>query len=264
MRILITNDDGIESPGLALLERVAHTISDDVWVVSPEFDHSGFSHSLTLSDPMRLRQVAPRRFALKGTPADCVIMASRRLLGGRPDLVLSGVNRGQNAADDVTYSGTVAGAIEGTLIGIPSIALSQCFAWSDDHGEVPWETAETYAPAVIRHLLAFGFPPGILYNINFPDLAPDKVTGVDITHQGRLLHSLFIEERVDPRGTPYFWLGYKRQASEKVPGTDLHALDGGAISVTPLRIDLTDYGLAARLRDHFEGADLLSGRKVAT
>lgn len=263
MRLLLTNDDGIDAPGLAVLERVARTLSDDVWVVSPEADQSGLSHSLTLSDPMRLRQLGERRFALRGTPADCVIMAARRILGGRPDLLLSGVNRGQNAADDVTYSGTVAGAIEGTLIGIPSISLSQCFAWNDDTGDVPWETAEAFAAPVIRHLLAFGFPQGVLYNINFPDRPVREVGGVHITHQGRLLHSLFIEERVDPRGTPYFWLGYKRQPREKVPGTDLYALDTGMVSVTPLRIDLTDYDLATKLRLHFADAPIAASPGVA-
>lgn len=254
MRILITNDDGINSPGLQVLERVAAAISDEVWVVSPERDQSGLSHSLTLNDPLRMRQVGDRRFALRGTPSDCVIMASRRVIGQKPDLVLSGVNIGQNLADDITYSGTVAGAIEGTLLGIPSIAFSQNYDWSNGR-DVPWETAETFAPGIIRKLLDFGFPPGVLYNVNFPDRPVAEVRGVEVAHQGRLEHALFIDERVDARGNPYFWLAYRRLQAERVPGTDLHAIETGSISVTPLRIDLTDYKLAEKLRSHFGPTD---------
>jgi 5'-nucleotidase len=249
MRILITNDDGIDSPGLAILERVAATIADDVWVVAPETDQSGLSHSLTLGDPLRLRNVGHQRFALRGTPSDCVIMATRRIIGGMPDLVLSGINAGQNTADDVTYSGTVAGAIEGTLIGIPSIAFSLVLDYDHD-GPPHWDTAEAFAPEVIRKLLDFGFPDTVLYNVNFPDLPPDKVTGIDGTKQGRLIHSLFIDERTDPRGAKYYWLGYRRPRSERIPGTDLHAVESGAVSITPLRLDLTDHELAKRLERH--------------
>ncbi len=250
MRILLTNDDGINSPGLAALERVAAAISDEVWIVAPESDQSGLSHSLTLSEPLRLRQVGERRFALRGTPSDCVIMAMRRIIGEKPDLVMSGVNAGQNAADDVSYSGTVAGAIEGTMLGIPSIAFSQTYDWSNGRS-AEWETAETFAPQVIRRLLDFGFPPGILYNVNFPDIPPEAVKGVEVTHMGRLMHALFIDERVDARGNPYYWLGYRRMQGERVPGTDLHAIESGVVSVTPLRLDLTDYELASRLRGAF-------------
>ena len=249
MRILITNDDGVDSPGIAILERVAATIADDVWVVAPETDQSGLSHSLTLGDPLRLRNLGNQRFALRGTPSDCVIMATRWIMNGMPDLVLSGVNAGQNTADDVTYSGTVAGAIEGTLIGIPSIAFSLVLDY-DNGGEPHWDTAEAFAPEVIRKLLDFGFPETVLYNVNFPDLPLDKVTGIDGTNQGRLIHSLFIEERTDPRGLQYYWLGYRRPRTERIPGTDLHAVESGAVSVTPLRLDLTDHDLAKRLEQH--------------
>lgn len=258
MRILITNDDGIDAPGLAVLEKVAATISDDIWVVAPQTDQSGLSHSLTLGDPLRLRELGHRRFALRGTPSDCVIMATRRIIGTQPDLVLSGINAGQNTADDVTYSGTVAGAIEGTLIGIPSIAFSQTFD-SENNAPISWAPTEAFAGDVIRRLLAFGFPPGILYNVNFPNLPVEEIAGVEITHQGRLIHSLYIDERTDPRGNTYYWLGYRRRQSEKVPGTDLYAIDGGSVSVTPLRLDLTDYELAKRLRDHFS-ADEVGGK----
>lgn len=246
MRILVTNDDGINAPGLAVLERVAAAISDEVWVVAPETDQSGLSHSLTLGDPLRLRELGGRRFALRGTPSDCVIMATRRIMGETPDLVLSGINAGQNIADDVTYSGTVAGAIEGTLIGIPSIALSLAFD-PENGGSLQWETAERFAPNVIRRLLDFGFPDGVLYNVNFPDIPPEQVAGIDATRQGRLIHSLFIDERTDPRGNTYYWLGYRRRTNERVPGTDLLSIEGGHISVTPMRLDLTDHTLSEKL-----------------
>ena len=153
MRILLTNDDGIHAEGLAVLERIAAELSDEVWIVAPETDQSGLSHSLTLSSPLRLRRISERRFALSGTPTDCVIMAAKHLMPAPPDLVLSGVNAGQNLCDDVTYSGTVAGAIEGTMLGLRSIALSQAFTPGSDR-ETLWETAERHAPDVIRKLLS--------------------------------------------------------------------------------------------------------------
>ena len=244
MRILVTNDDGIHATGLAVLERIAAQLSDEVWVVAPEFDQSGLSHSLSLNDPLRLRQVSERKYALRGTPSDSIIMAVRHLFSdARPDLVLSGVNAGQNAADDVTYSGTVAGAIEGTLLGVPSVALSQAYAYDDGEKAVPWETAETHAPGIIRKLVAYGFPEGVLYNLNFPNRAADAVDGVAVTAQGRLGHRLHIDERRDGRGVPYFWLAYRPQPTVALPGTDVEALDRGTISVTPLRLDMTAYDL---------------------
>ncbi len=237
--------------GWSVLEQIARALSDDVWVVAPENDQSGLSHSLSLNDPLRLREVNDRKFALRGTPSDCIIMAVRRLLGGKPDLVLSGVNSGQNVADDVTYSGTVAGAFEGTLLGIPSIALSQAYTFEDGVRTIPWETAATHAPGIIRKLVAFGFPPAIVYNINFPNRMPDAVDGVVITAQGRLTHGLHIDARVDGRGNPYFWLAYRRERPDIAPGSDLEALQNGAISVTPLRLDMTAYDLGDPLRHHF-------------
>src|SRR5215813_5344353 len=167
MRILITNDDGIHSPGLDVCAEVARALSDDIWIVAPETDQSGVSHSLSLNDPLRLREIGPRRFAVKGTPTDCVIMGARHIISdGKPDLVLSGVNRGRNAAEDVTYSGTVAGAIEGAVLGIPSFALSQSFTFETRHNP-HWGTALKFGPDVIRRVLAEGVPRDVLVNINF-------------------------------------------------------------------------------------------------
>src|SRR3954464_8773216 len=161
MRILLTNDDGIHAEGLATLERIARQLSDDVWVVAPEFDQSGFAHSLSLSDPLRLRKIGERHFAVRGTPTDCVIMGCRKILPELPDLVLSGVNSGSNTADDVTYSGTIAGAMEGTMVGVRSIALSQAYNVRNEERVVPWETAEALAPALLDRLIRTELPRGV-------------------------------------------------------------------------------------------------------
>ena len=169
MRILLTNDDGIHADGLAVLERIAAKFTDDVWIVAPETDQSGLAHSLTLNEPLRLRRIGPKRFALKGTPTDCVIMAVRELMDSPPDLLLSGVNSGQNIGDDVTYSGTVAGAMEGTLLGVRSIALSQAYSYFDGTRVMPWDVVETHAPDIIAKLIETEFPAKTLVNINFPN-----------------------------------------------------------------------------------------------
>jgi 5'-nucleotidase len=240
MRILLTNDDGIHAPGLAVLERIAAKLSDDVWVVAPETEQSGASHSLTLHNPLRLRAVGGRRFAVLGTPTDCVAMGVLEVLKDkRPDLVLSGVNRGANIADDVTYSGTIAGAMEGTVLGIPSVALSQSYTSGPD-SHTPWETAEQHAPGLLQRLVASGWPADVLLNINFPDLPPDQVKGTEATIMGRRDQSqIYIDARVDARQVPYYWLGFKRRAGKPGDGTDLKAIERGCISVTPLHLDLT-------------------------
>src|SRR5271155_2385146 len=162
MRILITNDDGIHAPGLKAAETIARALTDDVWIVAPESEQSGASHSLTISAPLRMRQGEEKRFAVSGTPTDCVLMAMAELFkDARPDLVLSGVNRGANIADDVTYSGTIAGAMEGCVLGIPSIALSQAYGF-EDRTEVPWECGEKQGPALIERLVKAGWPDGVL------------------------------------------------------------------------------------------------------
>jgi 5'-nucleotidase len=248
MRILITNDDGIHAPGLAVLERIASALTDEVYVVAPETDQSGVAHSLSLSDPLRLRKISDRHYAVKGTPTDCVIMGVRSILRDKkPDLILSGVNRGQNVAEDVTYSGTIAGAIEGTILGIPSIALSQQFG-PDTAANPHWKTAESLAPDVLRRIVGAGIEPGTLLNINFPDCAPQDVQGVVATAQGvRSAELLRIEPRTDGRGMPYYWIAFQRGAYTPGPGTDLEALAAKKVSVTPLRLDLTDHDALTKL-----------------
>jgi 5'-nucleotidase len=248
LRILITNDDGIHADGLAALERIAEAVGSEVWVVAPENDQSGFAHSLTLHDPLRVRDIAERRFAVRGTPTDCVIMAVKQLMPEPPDVILSGVNHGQNAADDVTYSGTVAAAIEGTLLGITSIALSQAYNFEEAPGDVPFATAVHHGPDLIRRLLEAGIPKQTLINVNFPNCPADAVAGVEVTRQGVSIHGLRAEARVDVRNRPYYWLTYTRQHSEPAAGTDRHAMANRRISVTPLRLDMTDDAGLERLR----------------
>jgi len=254
MRILITNDDGIHAPGLDVCAAIARKISHEVWIVAPETDQSGVSHSLSLNDPLRLRQVEERRYAVKGTPTDCVIMGVRHILDGKgPDLVLSGVNRGQNAAEDVTYSGTIAGAMEGTLLGIPSLALSQSYG-SASRQKPHWETAISFGPDIIRKVLAEGIPRNVLVNINFPDCPPDEVMGISVTTQGKRQQELLrIDARHDGRGNPYYWVAFARPERPEPPdGTDLSAIANKRIAVTPLRLDMTDEPFMTRLAELFD------------
>jgi len=241
MRILLTNDDGVHAEGLASLERIARALSDDLWICAPEYEQSGASRALTLADPIRVRRLDPRRFAVEGTPTDCVVMAVQQLIeGAAPDLVLSGVNRGQNLAEDVTLSGTVAGAIEGMALGIPSIALSQAMTFAPDETIIHWATAEAYGPGVIRRLLEIGWPRDVVMNVNFPAVAAEAVTEVEVTRQGfRDSHMRRMEKRTDLRGRAYYWTGFIAAPSIPAEGTDLKAVYEGRISVTPLHIDLT-------------------------
>ena len=241
MRILVTNDDGIHAHGLKVCEQIARELSDDVWVIAPEDDQSGVSHSLSLNDPLRLRQIGERHFAVKGTPTDCVIMGARHVLPEPPDLVLSGVNRGRNAAEDVLYSGTVAGAQEAAVLGIPAFALSQSHSAANKH-QPYWDTAIQHAPEIIDRVLKQGFPPDVLINVNFPDCPPGEVKGISVGNQGKrdqqLLH---IDARHDGRGNPYYWIAYARGGRPTGKhGTDLYALADNRIAITPLRLDLTD------------------------
>jgi len=253
MRILVTNDDGIHAPGLVAAEKIARTISDDVWVVAPEGEQSGASHSLTLTMPLRLREITPRKFAVTGTPTDCVMMAINQVMRDeRPALVLSGVNRGTNIADDVTYSGTVAGAMEGTALGIRSIALSQAYGWVEGR-DVHWACAETHGPKLIQWLVQTGWPEDVLININFPDKPPGEITGGEITSQGhRNQDTAVLDRRIDGRGNPYFWIGYRRVRSDPPDGTDLRAIYDGRISITPLHLNLTEYRVMERMRRQFD------------
>lgn len=249
MRILVTNDDGIHSPGLVVAENIARALSDDVWVVAPENEQSGASHSLTLSAPLRMRKMDERHYAVSGTPTDCVMMGCLHLLkDSMPTLILSGVNWGSNLADDVTYSGTIAGAMEGCALGIPSIALSQSYDESS-RLEIDWSAGEAHGADVVRRLVDAGWPAGTLMNVNFPACAADAVKGVAVVPQGKYdLQSTEIEERMDARQRAYYWIGLRRRKATPPDDTDVGAIYGNHIAVTPLHLNLTETGVLGTLR----------------
>ena len=241
MKILVTNDDGIEARGLAVLTEIASELSDDVTVVAPATEQSAKGHSITLRNPLRLRRLGEKHYSVDGTPADCVMMGVRHVLAeGGVDLVLSGVNRGANLADDVTYSGTVAAAMEGTLLGVPSIALSQEYGRGES---VPWETGRDHGAGVVRRVLDVGWPGGVLININFPPVASADVAGLEVCRQGQHnFADLRPEQRTDPFGGDYFWAsGWGLDAGERENGTDLHAVHEGRVAVTPIALDMTHH-----------------------
>ena len=249
MRILLSNDDGIHAPGLKALEKIAHALSDDVWIVAPELDQSGSSHSLTLRDPLRLREISEKKYALSGTPSDCVLFATNHLLKDhKPDLVLSGVNHGTNLAEDVTYSGTIAAAMEASMLNIPSIAIS--LEVESGH-PAKWSTAEHHLPKLIKELVNITFKQYVFMNINVPNLIATSVKGVRITHQGRSYFKDEIQERVDPRGKKYYWIGGVKYGTGDI-NTDLEAVKGGYISVSPLSLDLTHSETVNTLRTIFK------------
>lgn len=237
-RILLCNDDGIAAEGLAVLERIARSLSDDVWVAAPTLEQSGAGHSLTIHHPLRPIRIGDKRYSITGTPTDTVMVAVNHLMKDNPpDLILSGINHGANLGEDVHYSGTVAGALEGVLLGIPSIALSQVFI---DGAPINWELAERHAPGIIRKICAQGWPEDVLININFPDRTADAIAGIAVTRQGKHKLGDDLIFREDPRGRPYLWIGARRARDISAEGSDLKAVDDGFVSVTPLNVDLTD------------------------
>ncbi|TAM12282.1 MAG: 5'/3'-nucleotidase SurE [Nevskiaceae bacterium] len=252
-RVLITNDDGIHAPGIRLLEKLVRRHTDDVWVVAPGEEHSGASHAISMHDPVRVRKIDAHHFAIHGTPTDCALMGIYELMPEPPTLLLSGINWGENLAEDLLYSGTAATAMEGALLGIPSVAFSQVHTYDEVH----WETAEAFLPRVLERVLAAGIEPGTFVNVNFPPLAPNAVTGIRVTDQGRRAAGSFRpERRVDARTRPYWWIKItyldrdQRQAgTDARVNTDLRAIAEGAVSVTPVQLDLTARNLKQRFAD---------------
>jgi len=248
-RILVTNDDGVYAPGIAVLRRIARTLSGDVWVVAPQEEQSGAGHSLTLRRPLRLRRLSARRFSVDGTPTDCVLVAAKHLFADRlPDLVLSGVNRGANLAEDVTYSGTIAAAMEATLLGIPAIAFSQNI---EGNHSCDWSIAHAHGARLIRRLVAAGWPDNVLLSVNFPDVEARKVKGVAVARQGRRKIGDQLVEGTDPRGRTYYWIGDMRVDDRSRRGTDLAAMADGMVSVTPVNLDMTHGDTMAALERAF-------------
>ena len=254
MRILVTNDDGIHAPGIALLEEIARQFSDDVWVVAPADNQTGAGHSLTLSSPVRLRKHAERRWSVTGTPTDAVTMGLKVVLDAAPDLILSGINAGANLGDDITYSGTVSAAMEGALAGIRSIALSQVMGPDAPASGDRFEAARGWAAKAIAPLLEAPFTPRTLVSINFPALAPGAVKGLRVARQG--FHDYArgtVEERRDPRGFRYYWFGLDAVEHTRGHDSDLEAIEDGYVSVTPLQLELTHAASLDVLRERYRG-----------
>ena len=247
MRILITNDDGINAEGLEVLRRAAQLISDDVWVVAPETNQSGVSHALSLTQPLRVRQIEYKVFAVSGTPTDCVIIAVRQIMDVRPDLILSGVNAGQNIADHITYSGTVAGALEGAILGIRSIAFSQAHDWSKGPHPINWSVSIEQIEKLLPKLIALDIPSSSFLNVNFPIKLTEDGNQISISRQAHRMHGLAIEDRVDGVGRPYYWLKFEETTHEVCDSTDISALEFGKISITPVKVDMTDHAIITKL-----------------
>ena len=244
-RILVTNDDGIRSPGLAALVDALEPLGE-VTVVAPSQETSAIGHAVTLHDPLRLERIGDRLYAVEGTPTDCITLGVFTVLGGLPDLIVSGINQGLNVGDDVTYSGTVAGALEGILLGVAALAVSVA------KGDDGWafgaasEVAATLAKAVLER----GLPPRVLLNVNVPKGTPK---GVRITAQGRRNHSTSVSERLDVRGRPYYWIGLSQDDWLAEPDSDHLAITDGYVSVTPLQPNLTAYDAMAHLEQLSRG-----------
>lgn len=257
MRILLTNDDGINAPGLAVLEAIASEIAGpagEVWTVAPAFEQSGVGHCISYVHPTLIAELAPRRFAAEGTPADCVLAGLHDVLkDSPPDLVLSGVNRGNNAAENTLYSGTVGGAMEAALQGLPAVALSQYYGPGNAHLENPFEAAAAHGAALIRKLLDQGHwdqtDYRVFYNVNFPPVPAAAVKGTRVTAQGFRRDTRFaVEPHEAPNGRRFLWIKGGPQNVPTEPGTDAHANLDGYISVTPLRADLTAHDRLEALR----------------
>ncbi len=252
MRILCSNDDGIHARGLESLVKIARELSDDVWVVAPQEEQSGAARALTLAHPIRIRKYEDRRFSVTGTPSDAVLMGVNKILAEKkPDLILSGVNNGQNIAEDVTVSGTIAAAFQGMSMGVPSIAMSLARLSRE---KARWATPESHGAAIVRRLLAEGWPADVVVNVNFPDRDPDEVKEIEVTTQGhRDAVQLYAEERKDLRGGTYYWYGYTGDLSNPPEGTDLKAIYEGRISITPLHLALTHADSHAALAKALNG-----------
>jgi len=250
MRILLTNDDGVNAPGLKVLEKIARQLTDDVWIVAPSEENSGAGHSLTLARPVRIHQLGEKHYSVTGTPTDSVMIGIGEIMAGaKPDLVLSGVNRGANLGDDVTYSGTVSAAMEGTLAGVRSIALSQVYMKEGQGDDVPFAAALAWAEKALKPLIETDFDHRTLININFPALSPEKVKGIMVARQG--FHDYAraaIVKGTDPRGYDYYWFGLHGIEHTSGHDTDLEAISDGFVSVTPMQLDLTNHAAMAALR----------------
>jgi len=255
MRILLTNDDGVRADGISVLRDIALEISDDVWTVAPHNEQSAASRGVSLHNPVVLRKLGDKEFSVSGTPTDSVIVALREVLNDHPpDLVLSGINHGQNIAEDIGFSGTVAGALMAMQMGVPAIALSQARGLSTyGKGRINWSSSRKYGPKLLKKLIKQGWEDGVALNINFPDVDAGDVEGVHVTSQGRRdVDMNHVDKRKHPRGGHYYWLMYRGAKSNPAIGTDLKAVYENYISITPVHIDHTHYKTVAKLSALFE------------
>ena len=248
-RILVSNDDGINSEGIKKLEIIAKGLSNDVWVVAPQNEQSGTGHSLTLRSPLRIKKLAKKRFSVNGTPTDCVLLAINKIMvDNPPDIVLAGINHGSNVAEDLTYSGTIAVAIEATLSKIPAIALSQGFNKLNTAGEIDWSASEIYAAEAIKKVISIAWPKDILININFPPVPSRLIKGFEVTRVGHRKIGDEIIESNDPNGKPCFWIGAQKHSNKNSRGTDVDAIQNGLISMCPLSINFTSQAMVQKLK----------------
>ena len=236
-RVLLTNDDGIDAPGLAVLEKLIAPLVRELWVVAPHLEQSATSHSLTIHSPLRVKHLSNTRKAVTGTPTDAALLALRHIMPDPPDLVLSGINRGGNLGGDVLYSGTVGAAMEGALLGVPAIAFSQDKPTGKD---VNWRTAEMHLVPVLNKILTQSWPTEVVINVNFPNADTDQVKGIKVVPQGRRKPGGRLVDGVDPRGEAFVWISSEKEQAYPMPGTDEDWIDQGWITITPLSVDMTD------------------------
>jgi len=241
--ILVTNDDGVRSEGIGALKEALKELGT-VYIVAPDRERSAASHSLTLSHPLRVEKHGPRVYSVDGTPTDCVNLGVNGILRGKKiDLLVSGINKGANLGDDITYSGTVSAAMEGTLLGIPSVAVSLV-----TRSRFRFDVASEFALAVARKVMRKGLPGDTLLNVNVPNVGREEIRGVRATRMGKRVYGDLIVEKRDPRGRKYYWIGGDHIRSEDVPGSDLEAIEGNCVSITPIHLDLTNYAALRALR----------------
>jgi 5'-nucleotidase len=254
MKILISNDDGILAEGIAVLEEIARSIADDVYVVAPDTNMSGAGHSLTLKTPLRLNEHDDHHFSVNGTPTDSVVMALKYVITPKPDIMLSGINYDSNLAEDINYSGTVAAAMEACLLGVPSIAFSQR---TFHDGSINWDIAKKYGAGMIETIVKeFKFPKNVLLNVNFPAAdSVEEVRGIKITRQGFRVGESHVIQSIDPRGDPYFWIGgveHRKNDPTKELKADLGAVNNNFISITPISLDFTAVSTMKDLEEIFK------------
>jgi len=252
MNVLVSNDDGIQSPGILLLADALEELGAQVLVVAPQIERSTTGHSLTLHKPLRTREVAPNRYYVSGSPADCIYFATRHLLSKKPDLIVSGINYGANLGQDHFYSGTVAAAREGSFFGIKSVALSLCLQIGD-HRKLHWETATHFAKTFVPKFHESNFPHTHVLNINIPNLPRAEIKGVRFGFQGKRLYSDEVSECLDPRGKKYYWIGGKQLGHDNLPGSDCDYVSEGYIAMVPLKSNCTDVELC---KEHQNWEDL--------